>query len=84
MIETLGRIGSDAALEPLLELLRAEPSSFVRREVVAALARIGDRSVVDTLLPLLAEPNLASSVLLALCDIGGSRAASHRFHVDYE
>jgi hypothetical protein len=57
--EALGRLGDEAAVTPLIGVLRDEDTA-VRARAIDALARIGSRRAVRPLIPLLGDERLAS------------------------
>jgi tetratricopeptide (TPR) repeat protein/HEAT repeat protein len=76
--ELLGLRREPVALAPLLALLTGPASSVVRRAALGALGRIGNRSVVEQLLPSLDDGRLAEAAALALLMLGDRRGVD--FH----
>ncbi|TVQ93600.1 MAG: HEAT repeat domain-containing protein [Deltaproteobacteria bacterium] len=76
--EALGLRREESALKALVALAdqRAHPVS--RKAAITALARIGDRSVVDAIVPALEDPVLEAPAALALLMLGDRRGVD--FH----
>lgn len=68
--ELLGLRRESAAVRPLVAVVRATGMPAARRAGLTALGRIGDRSVVDALLPALDDPRLAEQAALGLLMLG--------------
>jgi len=72
--EILGWRREAAAVDALRALLRSDEfRQPVRRAVVVALGRIGDRGAVDDLLPEMDDPEIAEDVAIALLLLGDRR-----------
>jgi HEAT repeat protein len=76
--ELLGLRREPVALPSLLSTLRGPASHVVKRAALGALGRIGNRSVVDELLPSLDDGRLAEAAALALLMLGDRRGVD--FH----
>lgn len=76
--EVLGRRTETAAVDALVPLVSPEAGAVPRRAAIIALGRIGDRTVVDALLPSLDDPRLAEATALALLLLGDRRGVD--FH----
>ncbi|MCA9489610.1 MAG: HEAT repeat domain-containing protein, partial [Myxococcales bacterium] len=76
--ELLGLRREPVATRPLLALLETSGSPVGRRAALGALGRIGNRSVVDALLPALDDPHLAEAAALSLLMLGDRRGVD--FH----
>ncbi|MCB9686100.1 MAG: HEAT repeat domain-containing protein [Alphaproteobacteria bacterium] len=76
--ELLGLRREPVATRPLLALLETSGSPVGRRASLGALGRIGNRSVVDALLPALDDPHLAEAAALSLLMLGDRRGVD--FH----
>ena len=76
--ELLGLRREEAALPPLVRLLGHSGATSARRAALVALGRIGDRSVVDALVPSLQDPRLAEPAALSLLMLGDRRGVD--FH----
>jgi HEAT repeat protein/thioredoxin-like negative regulator of GroEL len=76
--ELLGLRREPVALAPLLKLLTGPTSHVIRKAALGALGRIGNRSVVDQLLPALDDGRLAEAAALALLMLGDRRGVD--FH----
>jgi HEAT repeat protein len=72
--ETLGVLGSNAAVQPLLEIVNNDPDTAVRQDAIRALGSIGDPSATECLLSLLDEPRLQIQAIEALGKIGDRRS----------
>jgi len=77
--EVLGLRRERAAVPAITALTGHEFGPTVRRAAIAALGRIGDRSVVDIIEPAVHEPPLAEQAALALLMLGDRRGVD--FHV---
>ncbi|MEQ1569410.1 MAG: SMI1/KNR4 family protein [Myxococcota bacterium] len=81
--ELLGLRREPAAIRALVKLVDLDPakangSPAARRSAIVALGRIGDRSVVETVVPSLFDPRLAEPAALALLMLGDRRGVD--FH----
>ncbi|TNE92470.1 MAG: hypothetical protein EP330_02095 [Deltaproteobacteria bacterium] len=76
--ELLGLRRERVAVPALLVLADPKTNPIARKAAVTALGRIGDRSVVDHILPCLEEPSLAEPTALALLLLGDRRGVD--FH----
>lgn len=76
--ELLGLRREKVAVPALLVLADPKTNPIARKAAVTALGRIGDRSVVDRILPCLDEPTLAEPTALALLLLGDRRGVD--FH----
>jgi hypothetical protein len=76
--EILGLRREREALPALVALAAPRSNPISRKAAVAALGRLGERSVVDTLLPALDEPSLAEQAAIALLLLGDRRGVD--FH----
>lgn len=71
--ELLGLRREKIAVPALVKLVHPSTNPIARKAAVTALGRIGDRSVVDIILPCLDEPSLAEPTALALLLLGDRR-----------
>ncbi|MCW4032078.1 MAG: HEAT repeat domain-containing protein [Candidatus Bathyarchaeota archaeon] len=71
VIEQLGRIGDERAVDPLIELLRDQDLMTL---AVEALGRIGDERAVDPLVKLYEEGHSPKEIVGALESIGDERS----------
>lgn len=76
--ELLGLRREPVALAPLVALLTGPTSHLVRRAALGALGRIGNRTIVDHLVPALEDGRLAEAAALALLMLGDRRGVD--FH----
>jgi HEAT repeat protein len=76
--EALGLRREVSATRALVRLADAHGHPVSRKAAVTALARIGDRSVVDAIVPALADPVLEAPAALALLMLGDRRGVD--FH----
>ncbi len=76
--EALGLRREQTALRSLVELSRQDAHPVSRKAAITALARIGDRTVVDAIIPALADPLLEGPAALALLMLGDRRGVD--FH----
>ncbi len=76
--ELLGWRGEKAARDPLCRLAAPGANPIARKAAVIALGRLGEREMVDHLLPALQEPSLAEAAALALLTLGDRRGVD--FH----
>jgi len=76
--ELLGLRREQAAVKPLVQLASNLRSPSARKAAIVALGRIGDRSVVDALVPALADSRTAEHAALALLMLGDRRGVD--FH----
>ncbi len=76
--ELLGLRKEQAAVKPLVHLAANPRSPSARKAAIVALGRIGDRSVVDSLVPALGDPRTAEHAALALLMLGDRRGVD--FH----
>src|SRR5262245_42251516 len=74
-VEALGKMGSPAAVEPLLSLLFNDHDAAIREDAVRALGQIGDGRAVEFLVMIMKEPGLRPLAVEALGLIGDRRAA---------
>ncbi len=71
--EVLGLRKEAAAADPLLALAQADANPTARRAAIVALGRIGQRKVVDIIVPALDVASLAEQAALALLMLGDRR-----------
>lgn len=76
--ETLGLRREKEAVRSLVPLAAPGAHPISRKAAVAALGRIGNRDVVDKLIPALDDPNLAEPAALSLLMLGDRRGVD--FH----
>jgi tetratricopeptide (TPR) repeat protein len=76
--EVLGLRREREAVRPLTALAGAGANPIARKAAVAALGRIGDRTVVDAIEPALEDGNIAETAALALLMLGDRRGVD--FH----
>ncbi|MCO4743883.1 MAG: HEAT repeat domain-containing protein [Proteobacteria bacterium] len=76
--ELLGLRREKVSVPALVKLVHPSTNPIARKAAVTALGRIGDRSVVDHILPCLDEPALAEVSALALLLLGDRRGVD--FH----
>ncbi|MFK7927849.1 MAG: HEAT repeat domain-containing protein [Myxococcota bacterium] len=76
--EALGLRREKSALKALVALTDRSAHPVSRKAAITALARIGDRSVVDAIVPALADPVLEAPAALALLLLGDRRGVD--FH----
>jgi HEAT repeat protein len=74
----LGKLGARDALPDLLTIASSDPEGFVRAWAIDAVRAIGDRATVESIIPLLDDPDrrVRSIAIIALADLGGESAAS--------
>jgi len=73
-VESLGKMRSPKAVEPLLSAVFNDGDSAVREDAVRALGEIGDPQAVDFLFTAMKEPGLRTLAVEALGRIGDRRA----------
>lgn len=76
--EVLGMRREPAALDPLVRILDMSGAGAARKAALVALGRIGDRGVVDALVPSLDDARLAEPAALSLLMLGDRRGVD--FH----
>lgn len=76
--EALGLRRERSSLKALVSLARQEANPVSRKAAIVALARIGDRRVVDEIIPALTDPVLEGPAALALLMLGDRRGVD--FH----
>lgn len=76
--ETLGELGAEAAVDPLIRLARESKDAYVRVAAVNALGRIGDRKAVDLLMEIATneseETYVNKKAVQALGELGDPKA----------
>jgi HEAT repeat protein len=75
---SLGRLGSQEAVEPLMELYRSDPELMPRQAAVAALGELGDTRATEVLLEALSDelPDLRFQATSALTQVNPAAAAA--------
>lgn len=76
--EALGLRREESALKALVRLADQRAHPLSRKAAITALARIGDRSIVDAIVPALEDPVLEAPAALALLMLGDRRGVD--FH----
>lgn len=76
--ELLGLRREPVALRPLVRLVEASGAPAAKKAAIVALGRIGNRTVVDAIVPALEDPRLAEQAALSLLMLGDRRGVD--FH----
>lgn len=79
--EALCVVKSQAAIVPLVNLLKRDPDTAVRQEAARALGNIGDPMAVDALLDVVNDPRLQVRAIEALGKIGDRRVLPFLFRL---
>jgi HEAT repeat protein len=79
---SLGRLGAEEAVEPLMELYRGDPELMPRQAAVAALGELGDTRATDVLLEALTDelPDLRFQATSALTQVNPGAAVAPLRH----